>query len=373
MKYLPRISAIPLPVRLAAISFLFSLSVYASSIFLPLYADELNASKFQVGLIASAYGAAYFGSSLVFGRLSDKYGRLIFARLGLGLAVAAYLLQIPVSSPAALLAVRAFVGFCLGISSASIMAYVYESEGQIGRFSSYGSLGWLLGCVAAAVVRDYYALFAISGAASGLALCVSFTFREEKGKSIQTPVFPLSLIRSNLKVYLPFFLRSLGSNAIWAVFPLYLVGIGATKTWVAVLDGVNMAVQFVGMRYVQRFSSSAIFKMGLLVSSVVFVAYGLAGHYLQLMPVQVLLAVSWSCLWVGALSYLLGKNVERGTAAGLLYSTTYLSYGLGPLIGGALTQKWGFEVLMYFAAGLTFVGILLSRVLPDSPRATSSN
>ncbi len=373
MKYLSGVSAIPLPIRLAAISFLFSLSVYASSIFLPLYADDLSASKFQVGLIASAYGAAYFGSSFVFGRLSDKYGRLTFVRLGLGLAVAAYLLQIVTESPMALLAVRSFVGFCLGISSAAIMAYVYESEGEIGRFSSYGSLGWFLGCVAAAVVRDYYALFVISSAASGMALCISFTFKEERGKNIQVSVFPLSLIRSNLRVYLPYFLRCLGSNAIWAVFPLFLVSIGATKTWVAILDGINMGVQFLIMRYVQRFSSTRVFTIGLLVSSAVFVAYGLAVHYLQLIPVQVFLAVSWSCLWVGALSYLLGRNVERGTAAGLLYSTTYLSYGLGPLIGGALTQKWGFEVLMYFAAGLTFVGLVLSRILPDSPRTTSSN
>ncbi len=31
------------------------------------------------------------------------------------------------------------------------MAYVYEAEGQVGRFASYGSLGWLFGCLAAAV------------------------------------------------------------------------------------------------------------------------------------------------------------------------------------------------------------------------------
>ncbi len=85
MKYLSRISAIPLPIRLAAISFLFSLSVQSSSIFQSLWADRLEASRFEVGLIGSSYGIAYFVSSFIFGRQSDRHGRLLFVRLGLAL------------------------------------------------------------------------------------------------------------------------------------------------------------------------------------------------------------------------------------------------------------------------------------------------
>ena len=180
MKYLSGISAVPLPIRLAAISLLFSFSVESSSIFLPLYANSRGASTFQVGLIGSSYGIAYFVSSFIFGRQSDRHGRLLFVRLGLALGIAAYILQIAATDPVTLLAIRAFVGFCLGISSAAIMAYVYEAEGQVGRFASYGSLGWLLGAVVAAVAAattgaaesstTYYTLFAVSGAASALAL-----------------------------------------------------------------------------------------------------------------------------------------------------------------------------------------------------------
>jgi len=364
MRYLSRISAIPLPIRLAAISLLFSLAVYSSYIFLPLYADSLKASKFQVGLIASAYGVAYFASSLVFGRQSDRHGRLVFIRLGLGLAAVAYILQIAAINPVTLLAIRAFVGFCLGISSAAIMAYVYEAEGQVGRFASYGSLGWLCGCAAAAAIRNYYALFAVSGAASTLAFCLSLTLREDRSKSVHVSVFPLSLIRTNAKVYIPFFLRCLGSYAIWAVFPLFLFSIGANKTWVAILDGINMAFQFVLMRYVERFSSTKMLAVGLIASVIVFASYGLATRYLQLIPVEIILAVSWSCLWVGALTFLMGRSAERGTAAGLLYSITYLSSGLGPLIGGFVSGRWNFQVLMFVAAGITFAGLLLSQVLP---------
>ena len=84
MKYLSRCNGIPLPVRLAAINFLCSLALYSSNIFMPLYAQEHEASRFQIGLIVSAWGTAYFVSSFIFGRLSDRRGRLVFIRLGLG-------------------------------------------------------------------------------------------------------------------------------------------------------------------------------------------------------------------------------------------------------------------------------------------------
>ncbi len=382
MKYLSRMSAVPLPIRLAAISFLFSLSVQSSSIFQSLYADDLGASKFQVGLIGSSYGIAYFVSSFIFGRQSDRRGRLMFVRLGLALGAAAYALQIAAIDPGTLLAIRAGVGFCLGISSAAIMAYVYEAEGQVGRFAAYGSLGWLFGCLAAAVAAaitgatkssaTYYALFAVSGAASALAFLLSFSLKEERGKRLSVPFFPLSLIRDNGRVYIPFFLRCLGSSAVWAIFPLFLVSIGASKLWVALLDAINMGLQFVFMRYVERFKSGVVLAVGLVSSVIVFASYGFATHYLQLIPVEILLAVSWSCLWVGSLSFLMGRSVERGTAAGLLYSMTYLSAGFGPLIGGFVSDTWSFKALMFVASGVTFLGLILSRLLPANKQIAPS-
>jgi MFS family permease len=382
MRYLSRVSAVPLAVRLAAISFLFSLSVQSSSIFQSLYADDLGASRFQVGLIGSSYGIAYFVSSFIFGRQSDRRGRLVFVRLGLALGAAAYILQMAAIDPVTLLAIRAGVGFCLGISSAAIMAYVYEAEGQVGRFAAYGSLGWLFGCVAAAVAAavtgatessaTYYALFAVSGAASALAFLLSFSLKEEKGRRVSVPFFPLSLIRDNGRVYIPFFLRCLGSSAVWVIFPLFLVSIGASKLWVALLDAINMGLQFVFMRYVERFKSVVVLAVGLVTSVIVFASYGFSTHYLQLIPVEILLAVSWSCLWVGSLSFLLGRSVERGTAAGLLYSMTYLSAGFGPLIGGFVSDTWSFRVLMFVASGVTFLGLILSRLLPANKQIAPS-
>lgn len=354
---------VSLPFRLALLSFLLNLAVEASGVFLPLYAESVGSSKLEIGLIASAYGIAFFLSSLLFGRQSDIHGRLGFIRSGLGLSAIAYLSQIIARTPIALLSARGFVGFCLGVTSAAIMAYTYENEKQIGNFVSYGSLGWLSGALAAAVIRDYMPLFLTSAVISVLAFLVSLTLKEELTSRVQVAVFPLPLIKANRKVYLAFFIRQLGANAIWAIFPLYLAGIGASRLWIAILDGINNGGQFVAMRLAERFNPAKAFQTGLLISALIFALYGIATNYLQLVPVQILLAIAWSGMFIGALSYLLRTTNERGTVSGLLYSTIYLSAGLGPFLGGAVAQVWGFVTLMYVGSSLSCLGFLSSRGL----------
>jgi predicted MFS family arabinose efflux permease len=124
-----------------------------------------------------------------------------------------------------------------------------------------------------------------------------------------------------------------------------------------------MGGQYVVMRLVERFNPLKIFRLGLLISTLVFIIYAIANNYLQLLPVQIMLAIAWSGMFIGALSYLLRKNSEHGTVTGLLYSTIYLSAGLGPFLGGAVAQAWGLVAVMYFGSTLGFLSFLSSRGL----------
>ena len=361
MQFLQRMRDISLGTRLALVSFLFNLSIFASLIYLPLYASDLGASRLQVGLIAASYGMAYFVSAFLFGRQADIHGRLAFIRAGLVLAAVAYVLQIMAPSPIILLVVRGAIGFCLGVSAAAIMAYAYESAGRVGSFTSFGSLGWLCGSLAAAALRDYEGLFIVSAVGAVVAFLISLTMKEERHSRVHVAALPLGIIWENRRVYLPFLLRHMGATSVWAILPLYLAGIGASLLWIAILNAINTGGQFIAMRIVQRFNPARLFALGLLFSIVVFTYYGMATHYLQLIPIQFILALSWSCLLVGALTILLERNVERGTAVGLLYSTDHLAWGLGPFLGGAIAEVWGFETLMFVAAGLSLAGLLAAR------------
>ena len=363
MQYLRRIPYTSLGFRLTLVSFLFNISIETSSIFLPLRAKSLGASNLEVGLIAAAYGIAYFISSFIFGRRSDMHGRMAFIRWGLALSALAYVSQVFAPTTMMLLVSRGVIGFCLGVSSAALVAYVYEVGEQVGSFASFGSLGWFFGAMMAVATRNIEALFIASAVTSAIAFVISLTLREKAVSRIKVAVIPMGVIWSNRKIYIPFLLRHIGATAVWSIWALFLSGIGASKMWIASMDGINMGGQFVAMQLIKRFNPARIFVIGLFSSVLVFAVYGMATHYLQLIPVQIVLALAWSGLFVGALNYLLAKNVERGTAVGMLYSSMSLSGGIGPFLGGAISQVWGFPTLMYVSSGFSLVGLLASRGL----------
>lgn len=346
--------------RSGLVSLFTSCAVEASLIFLPLFAEEIGASKLEMGIMGSAGGVSYFVSSWLFGRQSDIRGRVLFIRLGLGLSLAAFAAQALVVNALTLIFIRALVGFCLGISSAALQAFNFETGGSTGKFASLGSLGWLMGDAFAFFVHSYYVLFLLSAASCSIAFVISMTLKEPAiRKSLRPDTF--LVVRRNLKVYLPFFVRHLGANMVWVVFPLFLASLGASKPWIAVLSAVNTGGQFIAMMFVERLKESRVFLLGFLLSALVFLAYSQATSFIQLLPVEALLALAWSSLYVGALLLLLKNNEERATSTGILFSTISLAGAAGPFLGGMVAQFWGFRPLMYFAAGFCLAGFGIAR------------
>jgi MFS family permease len=357
------------PLCLAAINLLTNYGIESSNVFIALYAQEKGASNLEVGLIAAVSGIAFFVSSFIFGRLSDIHGRMNFIRIGLGLTAVSYLSQLFAQTPMTLLAARAFIGFGLGINSSVMMAYTYENQRQIGSFISYGALGWLIGALTALVLKNYASLFILSASVTFIAFLISFLLQEKPAKRMKIGMFPVALIKADYRIYLAFFLRQMGANAIWAIWPLYQASIGATKLWIALVEVTNMLGQIVFMRFIEKFNPVRMFQGGLLLSAGVFIAYGLANQYWQLIPIQLVLALAFSSMFVGALSYLLRRHPEYGTTSGLMNSASALSGIFGPFIGGGVSQAWSYTTLMYVGAGITLLGSLTARGL-KLPKST---
>jgi MFS family permease len=354
------------PVRLFSnkpglVILLTNFSAEVSLIFLPLFAQGLGASKLQIGLIGAAYGIAYFTSSWFFSRQSDMKGRLPFIRIGLGIGMLALATQALVNSSLTLILARALVGFFLGMSAAALMAYSFETGGgrSISRFAALGSLGWLLGDVVAIFTHNYYILFLLSSASCGVAFIISLSFTEQVRRYSLKPA-TLQVVRRNLKIYFSFFLRHLGANMVWVILPLFMASLGASKFWIAILLAINAGGQSIIMMFVERIRESRLFIFGFILSAAVFLIYSQSTGYLQLIPVQVLLAAAWSCLYVGALLLLLRKNEEKATATGILFSAVSLSGTVGPFLGGLVAQLWGYSALMYIAAGFSLAGLGLA-------------
>jgi DHA1 family multidrug resistance protein-like MFS transporter len=144
--------------------------------------------------------------------------------------------------------------------------------------------------------------------------------------------------------------------------PLYITtNLGGDKFWVGVIYTVNTASQFFVMRFVDRFRGKTLIYAGLILSSITFFVFTLAQNFYQLLPMQVLLGCSWSCLYVGSLLYLMRRNVEKATCTGILDSVISLAAVAGALIGGIISELFGFRATMYTAAALAAIGLCLFR------------
>jgi predicted MFS family arabinose efflux permease len=101
-------------------------------------------------------------------------------------------------------------------------------------------------------------------------------------------------------------------------------------------------------------------RAGFLSSAAVFLFYSLIKSAVNIFPVQILLAFSWSTLYVGSLIYLLQRNEEKATATGLLGASISASMVLGPLLGGCALSFMDFSTLFKLASLLSLFCTLFS-------------
>lgn len=351
-------------ILVTTVNFLLNFAVQGSIIFIPLLGAQLGASNFEVGLVGAAYGGAYLLSSLYSGRQSDRRGRLGFVRIGLLLCIMAFAAQLLASHLYILTLVRAAVGLALGVTTAALVAYAYESGADMGRFSSYGSLGWIASALGAAWLKDIEVLFIASALSCALAFFLALFFPRQTGtgpKAVKNQPASLSeVLRLGFPVYLAVFLRHLGAAAVWIILPLYFISLGLDRFWVGMLWGINFAVQFVAMRYMERFEPHRVFAFGQVLSIAVFLSYVLVHHLHALIVIQLFLGLAWSCLYVGALLLVLRAGEDRGTASGIFQATLNLCGAAGPFLGGTIAQIWGYHGVMIFAAALGVAGLMVA-------------
>ncbi|MBI2266234.1 MAG: MFS transporter [Armatimonadetes bacterium] len=346
----------------------------ASYTFIPNLASQVGGNATQVGWIVSSNALALVVSNFVFGQASDRWGRRIFLIVGLFLASVTSLAQVLGVTVGSLLVTRVLFGICTGIYQVPLISYQADSGGRLGLFSAYGSLGWAIaGILAGAAAQmgerwtglnplmPYWCTFLASSVCFFLAFLVSLMLPELPTRTASGPLFPREVLWRNRRVYVPVFMRHLGAQAIWAIFPLYLESLGASKLWIGILHFVNSGSQFIVMQLLDRFRQARTqMQWGILLSAVTFFAYGVVHNYLAVIPVQVLLGLSFSLMQVGSLVILSSDNTEKGAAIGVHNSAMNLANVLGSLWGGGVTHYGGYGVLMKSSALLAVMGFSLS-------------
>jgi DHA1 family quinolone resistance protein-like MFS transporter len=368
----------PIGLRPGLVYMLANAGINAASVFVPKIAhDSLGADLFTTGVIVSMSNVLGFFSTFLFGRYADVHGLRKVLRLGLLLTGLTILLQILAHDAITLIAVRALIGLCSGMYPAALISYASKSKIPLGRFSSFLALGWALGSILAGAGTYFYSngyasVFIIGSAMLLISYLGSLALPIIQETKHKIPLFPKEIIKKNAHVYFPYLIRHLGASTVWAIFPLYLTvlgkGVEHIDLWIGVIYFTNAFFQFVFMPFMDRVKGArSLIQAGLVFSVAIFVIFIFVPDIYIMLIVQVILAFSWSLLYVGSLRELMETNPEKATSSGLLTSVISLANVIGPLLGGVIAgtvahfygDRNGYVATLCFAAVVSFVALIL--------------
>jgi len=339
-------------------------ALFTPQLFIPQLAESMNATKFEIGLLATLFSFFLFASSWFFGRIADRIGRRKILIIGFISSSIAYAIGYFAISYNGLLVIRILEGATAGIYPGALAAYVYEKKGTMGKLSSFGAIGSAISQYVSGIIATFLGLpwlFIVSGfsflVSSALVL---FCIKKEEYKSIKVPLFPIAVIKRNKSIYIPLFLRHMGATGIWAFWVLYLGQIGANNYWKGALNMFNFATQFLIMYFIMdKISGKKAVGWGLILSTIIFFYFTIVPNYLWIIPGMIVTGFAWSFLYTGALKEVTETNSERATASGLIQSSMSLGNIFGPLIAGAIVMLTGtYKDSMYFASLITFIAYI---------------
>ncbi len=343
------------------LQFLTFTAVMLPWVFVAPILQKMGASKFFIGLAGGLYSSSYLISSAISGRIADEKGANLVIKIGLAASAITFFLQYFASDAISFILVRALSGFAVGMYPGAIVAVAYYLGIKIGRLSAAGSTGWTVGSVLSSIVAFFISekfTFVVSSLVFLIAFILS-TRCQFKGTKVPR-VNMKEVFKRNREVYLTMLLRHTGANTIWMFWVPFLMSLHSPSYLPPALMAINTVSQIVFMYFITDIKSpKSLILMGILASSITFYGYSLINYYLWIIPLQILLGISWAFLYVGSARYLVENNKERATAMGLLNSTIGTAAVIGPLLGGIILQLTGsYKSLMYTALILTILSLI---------------
>jgi MFS family permease len=345
-------------------------AVLSSFTYVPILAREvLGADEFYVTILVASYATASFLSSYLFGRAGDIYGRRIVLRVGILLATLSFGLLAFADNLEMLYIVRILNGFSVGIYPGALAAYAYESKMKMGRFASFGALGWGLGTIFAGYAAGFNVSYAFMAASVFfiIAFLSALSLPPITRIPLRVPLFPVETLKRNFSIYAAVLIRHSSASAVWTLWPLFLYDLGGDYFTIGIIQAANSLSQVIFMvGLTDRYDYSRLVPVGLIASLVTFAWIATAQSIIDIIPSQIILGFAWACLYVGALKYVTEKNEERSTASGLLQSILAVSGVLGPIYASILWLLWGaYLPIILFAAIMSgvayFVFVLIER------------
>ena len=207
----------------------------------PVYAVELGAGGFQVGMIIASFNLARTFFYPLSGRLSDRWGRKPFITMGLLLYALVSVLYVMATRVETLILVRLLHGLTSVLVAPVAMALVADiaPKHRMGFYLGTQNMAVMLGLgagpVAGGIIRDFFgmhmAFYAMGGLALltflGVAAFIPGDRQREHDQSRQPPAPFKSLLKNRviLGLFLLRFFLAAGQGSVYTFLPLFALQI----------------------------------------------------------------------------------------------------------------------------------------------------
>ncbi len=162
------------------------------------------------------------------------------------------------------------------------------------------------------------------------------------------------------------FSSTLGVGIVSPLLPLYARDMGATGIWLGIIFAGFAISRAIVMPIIGRLSDRSGRKLflciGLLAYSIISLGYIWANNAPQLALVRLIQGAAAGMIIPIALAYVgdLSPEGEEGKWMGYAHAAFFAGFGLGPLMGGVLTEHFGMATTFFSMGGLNLLAFLIT-------------
>ena len=181
---------------------------------------------------------------------------------------------------------------------------------------------------------------------------------------------------------LAIFSSLLGSGIIVPLFPLYVESIGATGTWLGIIFAgfhISRAVIMpLAGKLSDRRGRKLILEIGLFAYALTSFAFVWADNVASLTVVRILQGIAAGMVLPIAQAYVgdIAPKGEEGKWMGYFNAAFITGFGVGPLMGGTITEHLGMDIAFYTMGGFNLLAFFMVIIfLPEisSKKITAGN
>ncbi|MGC8834893.1 MAG: MFS transporter, partial [Armatimonadota bacterium] len=360
-----------------------------------LYAQDLGASKLQLGLLGTAWALPYAFSCLFTGRWADKYDRTILLWAGLWLAALSHSASGLSTRPQHLIAAAPFGGLGCALFWPTFETLLHsdnpeETRVRIGAFNT----GWTIGIMGGTAAAGYFyhlagprtAFFSIALIAA-LTGCYVLTRTDWRLKPAGAEHYSKSHQNSNKAApirkagylrlaWVANFGMWFAGSATNTIFPKLARSLSIPDGRIGLLSSLIMVAQMSVFILLSRSSKWHYRLTPLLAAQAAAVlgvlVIGLGRTSLAFAAGMLLLGISRGKTYSASLFYGLDAETSKGGNTGIHEAIVGAAYIAGPLAAGISAEKVSLRAPFFVTAAVVSLAVMLqiwiwSRMHPHSP------